>query len=58
VDERDHGHEHQHDREAEAELTERGTAGQPPGPPVTPRLSPYDRLPEPEADEEESQGRG
>jgi hypothetical protein len=39
---------HDHDRDAESDQTERGAEGQPPGPPVTPKESPYDRLPEDE----------
>lgn len=50
--------EHEHDRGAESELTERGSTGQPPGPPVSPRKSPYDRLPKTADEDVEPQGRG
>lgn len=48
--------EHEHDRRDEHELTKRGSEGQPPGPPVTPRQSPYDRLPDQARPEEDASG--
>jgi hypothetical protein len=48
--------DHEHDRSGEHELTRRGSEGQPPGPPVTPRQSPYDRLPERAEPEEDASG--